>query len=122
MIMREILNNGLQFLEEIRGMEVDSTKKLIFFAVLFALGAINCILGYRLLRFWMMLSGFFIGALGAFYAARSMGDFDARTLLILSAVAGIIVAAIAFLVYRAGVFLVGAALGIGISLYLIHPT
>ena len=35
---------------------------MAFFGIVLVFGLMNCILGYRLLRFWMMLFGFLIGA------------------------------------------------------------
>ena len=51
------------------------------FAVLLVFGVLNCILGYRLLRFWMMLFGFVIGAGIGLGGAFSLGVRRERYLL-----------------------------------------
>ena len=48
-------------MEQTRSASVLDSVSTIGFAALFVLGVINCVLGYRLLRFWMMLFGFLIG-------------------------------------------------------------
>ena len=97
---------------------------LLVFGVLAVFGLLNCLLGYRLMRFWMMLFGFFAGA-GISFAAAWFMDVptqDKRTYLIAMLSAGASVAVITFLFYRAGVFLMAAVLGIAVSIYLVHPT
>ena len=120
--LREILNQTLLLLERLRQMDVTGRKAFLFFVILLAFGAINGILGYRLLRFWVMLFGFATGALGAFYVTRSMGYTENRIVFPAMAVAGILLAVIAFAVYKAGIFLVGAGPGFVTALYLVHPT
>lgn len=76
--MNDILQQIMNMIENTRTVPSISSFSMIGFAVLLIFGVINCILGYRLLRFWMMLCGFVIGAgigFGAAYtAATSKGQ------------------------------------------------
>lgn len=92
------------------------------FAVILVFGVLNCILGYRLLRFWMMLGGFLVGAGLALVIVHSMGTQEKSTMLIAALVTGVIFAVIAFLIYKAGVFILAAGIGWTLSIYFLHPT
>ena len=94
----------------------------IIFGVLLVLGILNCVFGYRLIRFWMMVGGFFVGAVLAFICVRSMDIQDKTVWGAAVIVTGIIFAVIAFLIYKAGVFLLAAGIGRALSIYFIHPT
>ena len=94
----------------------------IIFGVLLVLGILNCVFGYRLIRFWMMVGGFFVGAVLAFICVRSMDIQDKTVWGAAVIVTGIIFAVIAFLIYKAGVFLLAAGIGWALSIYFIHPT
>ena len=59
--MTGILQQIMNTMEQTRSASVLDSVSTIGFAALFVLGVINCVLGYRLLRFWMMLFGFLIG-------------------------------------------------------------
>ena len=96
---------------------------MIILAVILVFGLLNCFLGYRMLRFWVMLAGFGAGALAALYVAGRLFPGTDHVLQLGAAVAGgILVALIALLIYKAGLFVLGAGLGISISIYLVHPT
>ena len=97
---------------------------VVIFGMLAAFGLLNCLLGYRLMRFWMMLFGFLAGAGCSFAAAWYMGvpTQERRTYLIAMLTAGAVTALITFLFYRVGIFLMAAFLGVVLSIYLIHPT
>ncbi|MBQ8305618.1 MAG: TMEM198/TM7SF3 family protein [Blautia sp.] len=96
---------------------------MLILAAFLVFGLLNCFLGYRMLRFWVMLAGFGIGAAAALYAAdRMLPEADHMIQLGAAVGGGILVAVIAMLVYKAGIFVLGAGLGIGISIYLLHPT
>lgn len=99
-----------------------SSITIIGFGILFAFGVLNCVLGYRLLRFWMMLFGFIIGALIGFGIAFTGGMTEYYMYALIMVIAGVILSVIAFLSYKIGVFILGAGLGFGLGLYLLHPT
>ncbi len=118
----EILRHIMDVVERVRYMpELDSVTQILF-GVFLVFGALNCILGYRLLRFWLLLFGFGIGAAlggaGAYMADVTDKTIYAAVMLIL----GILVAVIAFYIYKVGIFLLGAGLGSTISIYVLHPT
>ena len=92
------------------------------FAVILVFGVLNCILGYRLLRFWMMLGGFLVGGGLALVIVHSMGTQEKSTMMIAGLVTGVVFAVIAFLIYKAGVFILAAGIGWALSIYFLHPT
>lgn len=92
------------------------------FTVILIFGILNCILGYRLLRFWMMLGGFLVGAGLAFVIVHGMGVEEKSTWLAAMVITGILFAVIAFLIYKAGVFILAAGIGWTLSIYFLHPT
>ena len=51
----DILLRGMDMIERFRSASAVTDIQLIGFGILLVFGVINCILGYRLLRFWMML-------------------------------------------------------------------
>ncbi len=96
---------------------------LLLLGALLFFGLLNCVLGYRLMRFWMMLVGLLVGA-GLGFALcwyRDIPQENRRTYLLAMLVAGFGVALVTFLYYRAGIFLMVAALGIVLSIYVILP-
>lgn len=95
---------------------------MAIFAVILVFGILNCILGYRLLRFWMMVGGFLVGGGLALIIVRTMGTQEKSTMMIAALVTGIIFAVIAFLIYKAGVFILAAGIGWALSIYFFHPT
>lgn len=120
--MLDILARAMNITERIRNMQELNVIATGLFGVLLVFGIINCILGYRLLRFWMMLFGFGIGAgLGLFGAYRS-GTEEKTIYIAAMAAAGVALAIVAFLIFKAGIFILGAGLGLTLSIYLIHPT
>lgn len=120
--MTEILTRIMEIGKRIAYAEELSTKMVIVFAVLLAFGILNCVLGYRILRFWMMLFGFAIGACAGLFAGYISGTENRILLLIAMAAGGFALGAIAFLIYRAGIFLIGAGIGMFLSIYILHPT
>ena len=50
--MTGILQQIMSTMEQTRSVSVLDSVSMIGFAALLVLGAINCVLGYRLLRFW----------------------------------------------------------------------
>lgn len=120
--MLDILTRAMNIAERVRNMQELSVIATGLFVVLLVFGIINCILGYRLLRFWMMLFGFGIGAgLGLFGVYRS-GAEDKTIYLAAMVAAGVVLAIVAFLIFKAGIFILGAGLGLTLSTYIIHPT
>ena len=60
--MSDILVNAANIAGRLKDMQLADTLSMIVFGLVLVFGLMNCILGYRLLRFWMMLFGFLIGA------------------------------------------------------------
>ena len=123
----QILNRILEMVERFRAMEGEMPQAvLIITAALLAFGLLNCLLGFRLLRFWMMLIGFAAGAGGAYLICSrilELGFADQKLLYFGSMVgAGVIVAILFFWLYRVGIFSLAFAMGFILSIYLIHPT
>ena len=123
MIMNvEILNKLGEMMDNILGIQVLSGIMIIVFGIVFVFGLTNCILGYRLLRFWMMIFGFCIGAgIGFFLVYRIDTEEKAYYMGAMLGI-GVVMAVLAFMIYRAGIFILGAGLGLFLSIYLIHPT
>lgn len=120
--MTDILMRIWNIVERVRQMGELSDMATIGFGILFAFGLLNCILGYRLLRFWMLLFGFFTGA-GVGFGVLYSSDVTDRTLyLTVMVISGIVLALVAFLIYRVGIFVLGASIGMTLSIYILHPT
>ena len=118
----EILNKLGEMMDNILGILVLSGIMIIVFGIVFVFGLTNCILGYRLLRFWMMIFGFCIGAgIGFFLVYRIDTEEKAYYMAAMLGI-GVVMAVLAFMIYRAGIFILGAGLGLFLSIYLIHPT
>ena len=118
----EILNKLGEMMDNILGIQVLSGIMIIVFGIVFVFGLTNCILGYRLLRFWMMIFGFCIGAgIGFFLVYRIDTEEKAYYMAAMLGI-GVVMAVLAFMIYRAGIFILGAELGLFLSIYLIHPT
>lgn len=120
--MQEIVMKLMGFMDRFRGMDVDSMIHLILLAALAAFGIVNVLLGYRILRFWMMLGGFAIGAGLGYLLCDLMEITDRNVWMGVSLGAGAALGLIAFFVYRAGIFLIGAGVGLTLSVYVLHPT
>ena len=72
----DIFSSMPQLGEGLMGSDMFTQFYTIIFGVLLALGILNCVFGYRLIRFWMMVGGFFVGAVLAFICVRSMDIQD----------------------------------------------
>ena len=118
----EILNKLGEMMDNILGIQVLSGIMIIVFGIVFVFGLINCILGYRLLRFWMMIFGFCIGAGIGFFLVYRIGTEEKAYYMGAMLGIGVVMAVLAFMIYRAGIFILGAGLGLFLSIYLIHPT
>lgn len=70
----------------------------------------------------MMIFGFCIGAgIGFFLVYRIDTEEKAYYMAAMLGI-GVVMAVLAFMIYRAGIFILGAGLGLFLSIYLIHPT
>lgn len=118
----EILNKLGEMMDNILGIQVLSGIMIIVFGIVFVFGLTNCILGYRLLRFWMMIFGFCIGAGIGFFLVYRVGTEEKAYYMGAMLGIGVVMAVLAFMIYRAGIFILGAGLGLFLSIYLIHPT
>lgn len=118
----DMLSRGFDILQRAGGMEQISQLMVIVYGVLCVFGLLNCILGYRILRFWMMIFGFIIGAGAGFGVTYMSGVQDKMVIAGAMAGLGIVLAVVSFLIYRAGIFVLGFGIGITLSIYLIHPT
>lgn len=118
----EILNKLGEVMDNILGIQVLSGIMIIVFGIVFVFGLTNCILGYRLLRFWMMIFGFCIGAGIGFFLVYRIGTEEKAYYMGAMLGIGVVMAVLAFMIYRAGIFILGAGLGLFLSIYLIHPT
>lgn len=81
----------------------------VFLVVSIILALVNCFFGFRLLKFWVSLFGFFTGAGGGYF----LGNYLAhnRIIAIIAAViCGIVLMGLAYKVYLAGVFILCGAL------------
>ena len=110
----DMLSRGFDILQRAGGMEQISQLMVIVYGVLCVFGLLNCILGYRILRFWMMIFGFIIGAGAGFGVTYMSGVQDKMVIAGAMAGLGIVLAVVSFLIYRAGIFVLG--FGIGITL------
>lgn len=120
--MIEILRRIMGILERVRGMEDLNTIATGVFGVILIFGLLNCLLGYRLLRFWMMVGGLLVGAgIGLFIASTLEVEGKVAYLGIMAG-AGILLGAVAFLSYKIGVFVLGAGIGVSLTVYILHPT
>ena len=118
----DMLSRGFDILQRAGGMEQISQLLVIVYGVLCVFGLLNCILGYRILRFWMMIFGFIIGAGAGFGVTYMSGVQDKMVIAGAMAGLGIVLAVVSFLIYRAGIFVLGFGIGITLSIYLVHPT
>lgn len=120
--MIDIMGTVLDITGNLLDSDLGNRLMMGIFAVILIFGVLNCILGYRLLRFWMMLGGFLVGAGLAFVIVHGMGIEEKSTWLAAMVITGIIFAVIAFLIYKAGVFILAAGIGWTLSIYFLHPT
>ena len=120
--MTDIFGNALSIAGSFMDSDLVNRFMMVIFAVILVFGVLNCILGYRLLRFWMMLGGFLVGGGLALVVVHTMGIQEKSTMLIAALAAGVVFAVIAFLIYKAGVFILAAGIGWAASIYFLHPT
>lgn len=118
----DMLSRVFDIVQRAGGMEQINQFMVIVYGALCIFGLMNCILGYRILRFWMMIFGFLIGAGGGFAATYISGVQDKMVIAGATVGLGIVLAIVSFLIYRAGIFVLGFGIGISLSIYLVHPT
>ena len=120
--MTDILKNVLNIAARIHDMQAAGTLAMAFFGIVLVFGLVNCILGYRLLRFWMMIFGFLMGAGAGFLGVYEAGASDKTIYVVVMLIAGVVLAVISFAIFKAGIFIIGAGIGLTVTIYLIHPT
>lgn len=118
----DMLSRVFDILQRAGEMERVGQIMTIVYGVICVFGILNCLLGYRILRFWMMIFGFLIGAGAGFGVTYLSGVEDKMMIVGAMAGLGIVLAIVSFLVYRAGIFVLGFGIGISLSIYLVHPT
>ena len=120
--MTDILKNIINIAARIHDMQADGTLAMVFFSIVLVFGAVNCILGYRLLRFWMMIFGFLMGAGAGMFGVYEAGISSKAAYGAAMLIAGVILAVISFAIFKAGIFIIGAGIGLTLTIYVIHPT
>ena len=120
--MTDILKNVLNIAARIHDMQAAGTLAMAFFGIVLVFGLVNCILGYRLLRFWMLIFGFLMGAGAGFFGVYEAGASDKTIYVVVMLIAGVVLAVISFAIFKAGIFIIGAGIGLTVTIYLIHPT
>ncbi len=118
----DMLSRVFDILQRVGGMEQIGRFMMVAYGVVCVFGILNCFLGYRILRFWMMIFGFIIGAGAGFGVIYLSGVRDKMVIAGAMAGLGIVLAVVSFLIYRAGIFVLGFGIGISLSIYLVHPT
>ena len=94
--MTDIFGNALSIAGSFMDSDLVNRFMMVIFAVILVFGVLNCILGYRLLRFWMMLGGFLVGGGLALVVVHTMGIQEKSTMLIAALAAGVVFAVGAF--------------------------
>ena len=120
--MTDVFNGVVNIAGNLLDSDLVNRFMMTIFAVILVFGILNCILGYRLLRFWMMVGGFLVGGGLALIVVHTMGIPEKATMMIAGLATGVVFAVIAFLVYKAGVFILAAGIGWALSIYFLHPT
>ena len=95
------------------GITADETIIMIMLIALAVLGMLHCLVGYRLVRIWVGLFGFWIGF---HFIWRFLGrmSINPTTALIISLIAGLALSLVVALVLKVGIFLFTAFIGYGI--------
>ena len=119
--LKELLKRAFEMAERAAVMDITTPVQMFLALAVLLFGLLNCVLGFRLLRFWVMIAGFVLGGTLAVLFVRYMGIDDNMIFLAAGIVAGIILAILAFLIYRAGIFILAAVLGLVGSIYILHP-
>lgn len=120
--MIDILKNLMNIAGRVHDMQIAGTLSMVIFGVVLVFGIMNCMLGYRLLRFWMMIFGFLIGAGIGLFAVYQIGFGEKLYYAVGMIGVGLILAILSFAVFKAGIFIMGAGIGLTLTVYVIHPT
>ena len=120
--MTDVFNGVVNITGNLLDSDFVNRFTMAIFAVILVFGILNCVFGYRLLRFWVMIGGFFVDAGLALIVVHTMGMQEKSTMLIAALATGVVFAVIAFLIYKAGVFILAAGIGWALSIYFLHPT
>ena len=120
--MTDILWRLTNIIQRVQYMDPQSLGAMAGYGILLVFGILNCILGYRLLRFWMMLFGFILGGVAGFAAAYTTGVTEQFMYIAAVLAGGILLALLAFLIYKVGIFVIGAGIGMALGIYILHPT
>lgn len=120
--MVDILKNIMNIAYRVRDMQIAGTLSMVLFGVVLVFGIMNCVLGYRLLRFWMMIFGFLIGAGIGLFAIHQIGFGEKVYYAVGMIGVGLVLAILSFAVFKAGIFIMGAGIGLTLTVYIIHPT
>lgn len=118
----DVLTRILGIIERITQAEEVPAVVMVIFGIVLVFGLLNCVLGYRLLRFWVMLFGFAAGAFAGLFVVRSMDIEDKMVYLGAMLGIGIALGVVSFLVYKLGIFILGAGIAWTLSIYILHPT
>ena len=110
-----------ELMDQVKGMEELTRLSQIFFLIVLVIGLLNCFLGYRLLRFWVMLVGFATGGVAGAMGAHTM-NLSKPAILGIALAAALLLAALAFFIYKAGIFILCAGIGWALTIYAVHPT
>ena len=120
--MIDILKNVMNIAGRVHDMQIAGILSMVIFGVVLVFGIMNCVLGYRLLRFWMMIFGFLIGAGIGLFAVYQIGFGEKLYYAVGMIGVGLILAILSFAVFKAGIFIMGAGIGLTLTVYIIHPT
>ena len=120
--MIDILKNVMNIAGKVHDMQIAGTLSMVILGVVLVFGIMNCVLGYRLLRFWMMIFGFLIGAGIGLFAVYQIGFGEKLYYAVGMIGVGLILAILSFAVFKAGIFIMGAGIGLTLTVYIIHPT
>ena len=83
-----------------------------------AFGLLNCFFGYRVFRFLLGLYGLIFGAAVGGILASNLADGQILWVIVGAAAGGLVGAALFTLLYFVGVFLVGAAGGVSLAIFI----
>ena len=120
--MIDILKNIMNIAARVRDMQLAGTLSMALFGIVLVFGIMNCVLGYRLLRFWMMIFGFLMGAGVGLFAVYQIGFGEKLYYAVGMIGVGLILAILSFAVFKAGIFIMGAGIGLTLTVYIVHPT
>lgn len=97
----------MEYLSEIERL-IQGSEQLLILGLLFrvAFGALNCFMGYRLLRLWTAICGFFLGAGVGAIGVRFL-PVSGNSVWIIPVAAGAVTAVLAYEVYLVGAFFLG---------------